>query len=113
MHALHSSRERAALRCAARRQHEQKGMPARQRMCCAIYLPHCLFVPPFAHPAKQIWMLLLIFHGRPVLPVCGALLSAAAIGSLATTRQMCGRALEAPGVVRPLSELYSLLTLSQ
>lgn len=109
MHALHSSRERAALRgCSTSRGACQ---PARQR--CAIYLPHCLFVPPLPLPAKQIWMLICIFHGRPVLPVCGALLSAAAVGSLTTTREMCGRALEAPGVVQPLSELYSLLTLSQ
>lgn len=61
----------------------------------------------------QVWLLLSVFYSPAVTPVTTGLLSVAALSSLATTQPMCGKALEAPGVVQPLSELYSILTLAQ
>ena len=79
-------------------------------------LPACL--PPSRPSAlgpmqRQVWMLIIILSGRPVFTASIAILSAAALGSLATTRSMCGRALEAAGIGTPLSQLYSLLSMAQ
>ena len=73
------------------------------------YLQSC----PCPPHAGQVWVLLVLFYGHPVLPTSALLLSACALSSLATTQPLCARALEAPGIVAPLAQLYSFLNLAQ